>query len=79
MQNKKGPVRVPFRSNIKLLKGKIREKRKNSKRKSLETLVASRLFCGARYRTRIDLTPYLPVLSGIEKYRKQNFGRGGSY
>ena len=25
---------------------------------------------GARYRTRIDLTPYLPVLSGIEKYRE---------
>ena len=38
MQNKKGPVRVPFRSNIKLLRGKIREKRKNSKRKVLKPL-----------------------------------------
>ena len=25
---------------------------------------------GARYRTRIDPTPYQPVLSGIEKYRE---------
>ena len=39
MQNKKAPVRAPFRSNIKLLREKIREKRKNSKRKSLEDLL----------------------------------------
>ena len=69
MQNKKGPVRVPFRSNIKLLRGKIREKRKNSKRKSLETLVASRLFFGARYRTRIAIFVfYLVLLNTIFPY-----------
>ena len=38
MQNKKGPVRVPFRSNIKLLRGKIRENAKIAKEKVLKPL-----------------------------------------
>ena len=39
-------------------------------RKNLGTIVIPRFLDGARYRTRIDPTAYLSVLSSIEKYRE---------